>query len=87
MLSASMYSTAALLYVALSAKRSTALARNSARYFSMLSVYNMSMEVCFSNLGWAHLDLNQGPIGYEPIALTRLSYRPSVRKTGIEPAA
>ena len=25
---------------------------------------------------WAHLDLNQGPTGYEPVALTKLSYGP-----------
>ena len=27
---------------------------------------------------WAHLDLNQGPTGYEPVALTRLSYGPKL---------
>ena len=28
---------------------------------------------------WAHLDLNQGPTGYEPVALTKLSYGPELK--------
>src|SRR5262252_3332140 len=27
---------------------------------------------------WAHLDSNQGPTGYEPVALTKLSYGPGI---------
>ncbi len=34
---------------------------------------------------WARLDSNQGPTGYEPVALP-LSYGPLERETGFEPA-
>lgn len=37
-------------------------------------IFHLSAFIVFQK--WAHLDSNQGPTGYEPVALTGLSYGP-----------
>jgi hypothetical protein len=41
---------------------------------------NQAAENIRGKIWWAHLDSNQGPTGYEPVALTKLSYGPKHRE-------